>query len=117
MMTGKKKGSKGKEERTCDFKMHDHKPCGRKLYDDEHCIFHSEDIEGKKDKFNDAFWKEFERQKEREKEYDFKGFVFPGDILFMGTKFEKDSSFAGAQFSGKADFWGDWHVTKSIRAL
>ena len=45
-MTGKKKGGKEKEERTCNYKMHADKPCDRKVYDDEHCIFHSKDIEG-----------------------------------------------------------------------
>jgi hypothetical protein len=47
-MTGKKKGSKEKEERTCNAQRYDFKLCGRPLYDDEHCIFHSKDVEGKK---------------------------------------------------------------------
>jgi hypothetical protein len=103
-MTGKKKGSKQKERKTCDYKMHNGKSCGRKLYDDEHCIFHSKDIEGKKDKFNDAFRKEFERQK-NEKEYDFTGFVFPGDFAFLpGEIFKKRTSFDKAKSNGKAEF-------------
>ncbi len=103
-MTGKKKGSKQKEERTCSYKPIIGKPCGRTLYDDKHCIFHSKDIEGKRDIFNDAFWKEFERQIEHEGKYDFTGFVFPGDIIFEKKEFEKDVFFWYAQFSREALF-------------
>ena len=103
-MPGEKKGRNEKEERTCTFKTHDGKPCRRILHDDKHCIFHSEDIEGKKDKFNDEFWKEFERQKEHEEKYVFRGFIFPGDISFNSKEFEKDVDFLDAQFSGEANF-------------
>jgi uncharacterized protein YjbI with pentapeptide repeats len=103
-MTGEKKGSKEKERKTCDYKMHNGKSCGRKLYDDEHCIFHSKDIKGKKEKFDDEFWEEFERQKEYEENYDFTGFVFPGDFSFNGKEFEKNVDFMNAQFSGEVDF-------------
>jgi hypothetical protein len=103
-MTGKKKGSKKKEERTCTYQREEYKPCGRPLYDDEHCIFHSKDIEGKNDKFNDAFCKEFERQKEHEDTYNFSGFIFPGERLFDEENFEKDVNFNYAEFFGKADF-------------
>jgi uncharacterized protein YjbI with pentapeptide repeats len=106
MMPGKKKGGKGKEAMTCNAGRHDGKPCGRDLYDDEHCIFHSKDIDGKKDKFNDDFKKEFKSQKEREGPFDFSGFVFPGDIPFAGKVFEKVAYFRGSQFSGMADFIG-----------
>lgn len=112
-MTGKKRGRKQKEERTCTYQqIHDDKPCGRDLHDGEYCIFHSKDIEGKKEKFNDAFWIEFERQKEHGEEddfsgeeiYDFSGFVFPGKILFERKTFEKDVNFMDAEFYGKASF-------------
>ena len=103
-MRSKKKYSKQKEERTCGYKIWESKPCGRALYDDEHCIFHSKDIERKKYKFNDAFWKEFERQKEQEEIYDFKGFVFAEDISFEMYKFEKVVSFFAAHFTGNAAF-------------
>jgi uncharacterized protein YjbI with pentapeptide repeats len=106
MMTSKKKAKKEKAERTCGYKMHDVKTCGRELYDGEYCIFHSIDIEGKKEKFNDAFWKEFERQKDHEKIYDFTGFVFPVEISFTGKIFEKDVHFMQAKFSEKAYFVG-----------
>jgi len=91
-------------ERTCNYKMQNCKPCGRPLFDSEHCIFHSKDIEGKKEKFHGAFLKEFESQKEHEEKYDFTGFVFPGNISFMKKEFEKDVYFWNAKFSGEAHF-------------
>jgi hypothetical protein len=60
----------GEKKKDCTygklFEIQFVKPCGRPLHDDEHCIFHSKDIEGKMDEFDDAFWKEFERQKKDE---------------------------------------------------
>ena len=103
-MTGKKKGSKEKEERTCIYSTLGGESCGRELYDGEHCIFHSKDIEIKKEKFNDAFWKEFERQKEHEEIYNFTGFVFPGDITFERKEFEANAYFLFTEFTGEADF-------------
>ena len=99
-------GEKGKEKGSCEYPMHDDKPCGRDLYDVKHCIFHSEDIEGKRKEFENKFWEEFERQKAQGEIYDFTGFVFPGDISFEEREFEKDVSFWAAQFSGEADFEG-----------
>jgi uncharacterized protein YjbI with pentapeptide repeats len=80
------------------------KPCNRLQYDGEHCIFHSEDIEGKKNKFNVAFWKEFGRQKKDEEKYDFYGFVFTGEISFGEKELEKEADFGEAQFYGGANF-------------
>jgi uncharacterized protein YjbI with pentapeptide repeats len=94
-----------KEKKTCQFEWGDHK-CIRPSDIGEYCIFHSKDIEGKKDKFIDAFLKEFERQKEHEEIYDFTGFVFPGDIIIREKTFEKDVYFKVAQFSERADFMG-----------
>ncbi len=79
-------------------------PCGRELYDDKHCIFHSKDVEGKKAEFDDLFQEEYERQVKEGEGFDFIGFVFPGDISFDGKEFKKDVSFWIAEFSGKADF-------------
>jgi len=103
-MTSKKNGGKEKEKRTCDYEMDIGKPCARPLYDDEHCIFHSKDIQGKKDKFNEQFREEFDRQKEHEESFNFKGFIFPGDISFNEITFEKDVEFSYAQFFGDAYF-------------
>jgi hypothetical protein len=102
MMPGKKK----KEKKKCSYEIEfpDYKCSREALPGDEHCIFHSKDIEGKKDKFNDAFWKEFERQKEHEEIYDFTGFVFPVVISFKEKTFEKDAYFSSTKFSAVADF-------------
>jgi len=98
-------GKKEKEEKTCIYKeVWGEKLCGRPLYDDEYCIFHSEDIERKKAEFNDKFWSEFESQNEHEDNYNFEGFVFPGDISFNRKIFEKQVSFTLATFYGKAFF-------------
>ncbi len=96
-------GEKGKKKVTCEFRYLGYK-CDRPLYDDEHCIFHSEDIEGKREKFDEEFKKEFERQKTQEEKYDFNGFVFPNNISFEEIEFEKNVYFLEAQFSGVANF-------------
>lgn len=70
----------GEKKESCEYEG-----CERPLYDDKHCIFHSEDIEIK-DKFEDAFWKEFDRQKEQEEEYNFTAFVFPKSIWFSFSR-------------------------------
>jgi uncharacterized protein YjbI with pentapeptide repeats len=102
MMPGEKK----EEKKKCSYEYEefDYK-CNREaLSGDEHCIFHSENIEGKNKKFSYAFWNEFERQKKSNKGYDFTGFVFPGDISFKGKEFKKVAYFLDAQFSGGAYF-------------
>ena len=66
----------------------EHFACNRDAWaNDEHCIFHSKDIEGKKKVFKYRFWKEFERQKKKEKEYNFVGFIFPDFISFKKRSF------------------------------
>jgi hypothetical protein len=93
-----------KEKKTCNHTMHNDKACGRELYDNEHCISHSEDYEGKKSLFNDAFRKEFERQKKCEKEYDFSGFLFPDKIQFASGTFDKDIYFQRSVFLKYVNF-------------
>ena len=70
------------------------------------CIFHSEDIKGKKAEFDKAFWKEFKTKRKQGKGYDFMGFIFPGDVSFGGKTFEKAVSFYKAIFHGKTLFSG-----------
>ncbi len=94
---------KKKEKEKCKYETKFYKCSRVALPGDEHCVFHSKDIEGKKEKFNDAFWKEFERQKEYEEIFDFNGFIFP-DISFIVKEFEKGAKFYEAQFSGRAFF-------------
>jgi uncharacterized protein YjbI with pentapeptide repeats len=111
MMTGEKK----EEKKKCKYAWEDYKCSREALRDDEHCFFHSKDIEGKEKIFDAAFWKEFKRQKEQEEIYDFTGFVFPSAIIFDEfEKVEKDVIFTEAQFSGgilclKAQFHGEAH--------
>ncbi len=93
-----------KRKECCWKARHGGETCGRELHDEEHCVFHSQDIEGKKARFDDLFWKEFERQEKEEEKLDFSGFVFPGDISFEGKEFKKDVFFKKAQFSGEANF-------------
>ncbi len=86
-MTGEKK----EEKKKCSYEilLYRYKCSREALSGDEHCIFHSKDIEGKKDKFNDAFWEEFERQKKCDKKYDFTGFVFPPGFSFKEVELGK----------------------------
>jgi uncharacterized protein YjbI with pentapeptide repeats len=79
--------------------------CNRKTWqNDEHCIFHSKDIEGKKDEFNDAFREEFERQKKGEEKYDFMGFVFPDKFNLEGANLRganlREADLIGANLIG-----------------
>ncbi len=79
-------GENEKERNSCKFKLFDYR-CYRPLYDNKHCIFHSKDVEGKQDKFAEAFWKEFERQK-AQKKYNFTGFFFPPEFSFHESNFQ-----------------------------
>jgi uncharacterized protein YjbI with pentapeptide repeats len=95
---------KNKTGKTCTGFMHNRTPCNKPLHDNKHCIFHSNDIEGKKPGFNREFWQELARQEEEEELYDFTGFIFPEEISFEGTRFEKKVYFHDAQFYGKVKF-------------
>jgi hypothetical protein len=96
-----------KSEETCNYMMHNQERCGIKLYDNEYCIFHSNDIERKRDEFKDAFWQEFDRQNSRDEVNDFTGFVFPDELSFENITFDKKVYFNNARFFGKAKFGGD----------
>jgi hypothetical protein len=100
MMTGEK----GKKKGSCKYLMHGGKLCGRSLHDENLCVFHSKDIEGKKNGYNKAFWAEFKRQKDNEETYDFTGFIFPSPISFEEKKFEKKAIFLSSRFSENAYF-------------
>ncbi len=96
-----------KKKKQCTFERGMFPPCRRGLYDKKHCIFHSDDIEGKKERFKNEFWKEFERQgKDDEPFNNFVGFVFPEEISFEGKAFGKLTTFVGAKFVGDACFDG-----------
>lgn len=98
----------------CQVKMHDGNPCGRELFDDECCIFHSE----KEDKNPKLFQESFDAifKAVPPKCYDFTNFVFPKDVLFpkefprkvifLKSAFNGKVRFDEARFGGGADFGG-----------
>jgi len=88
----------------CQAKRYDKSPCGRPLYDAKYCIFHSNDIEGKKGKFEKAFWEEFKRQEKEDDIFDFTGFIFPEYISFNLQEFKRPLYLKNAEFQGKANF-------------
>lgn len=94
------------ETSQCKGKGHWGATCGRPLYDNEYCIFHSEAIFVKKKDFNEAFWEEFERQKREKYNYDFAGFVFPDSISFKNIKFDKETIFTCSKFYGEDTDFG-----------
>ena len=96
----KNSSKKINQPKKCKEERHDESPCNRPVYDEKHCIFHSEEIEKKRKDFDRAFSKEFDRQKKEDEYYDFKGFIFPDSISFAAIKFDKDVHFDGAQFTG-----------------
>ena len=66
-----------KKKKTCLYKRRfPLYECDRPLYDKEHCIFHSQDREGKKEVFREAFWEEYKAQKKNDESI-FTGFLFP----------------------------------------
>ena len=102
-MTGEKKDHK---KDTCGCRMNDGTICGRDLYDNKYCIFHSENKDRKKKDFKPKFDEELGMQMVKKKYYDFTGFVFPENFenISIFKKFDKDVYFVGTKFSGKADF-------------
>lgn len=96
-----------KKPKTCQARKYDGSVCRRDLYDDYYCIFHSRNIDGKKEKFNKEFKKEFERQKKEDEVFDFSGFIFPDSVSFRREKFHKNTYFKRVRFSGQNTFFQD----------
>jgi hypothetical protein len=92
---------KRKEAESCRHKMHGSNLCGRQLYDDDFCIFHSKDLEKKKKHYNAAFLVEFKRQEKKDPVFDFTGFIFPNSISFEDKVFLKNTYFSYAKFLGE----------------
>lgn len=90
--------------KVCQAIKNDESTCGRFLFDDRYCIFHSKDVENKRKIFDKEFWIDFERQKREEQEYDFSYFIFPNSISFEGITFDKCTYFNHAIFFGDANF-------------
>jgi uncharacterized protein YjbI with pentapeptide repeats len=92
------------QKKTCK-----HKLCDRETFNknDDYCIFHSKDIEGKKNQFNEAFDKEFKLQDQERDDFQFIYFIFPNDFdYFKENTIKKNICFDDATFKGEADFWG-----------
>lgn len=89
--------------KTCQVKMHDGKPCGRELYDDECCIFHSK----KEDKDGELFQKGLDGilRVVSVETHDLTSFIFPDGVTFL-SRFSRPVIFQGATFVGVADFAG-----------
>ncbi len=83
----------------CKGIRYDDSACGRILYDDHFCIFHSRNIEHKQKSFNKEFDNELIRQK-NEEIYDFTGFIFPDSISFKKYNFNKNVYFKRSKFYG-----------------
>ncbi len=66
--------------------------CGRDLYDEEFCIFHSKD-EGKVEAFMEAFWDEYKRKGGRRKF--FQDVFFPSGFSFRAASVRVESSAKG----------------------
>lgn len=102
-----------KEPKKCQVERYDGSLCGRPLYDDTHCIFHSMDIKKKRKEFDKAFKVEFKRQIIEGKVYDFSYFIFPHSTEFGGFCFDRTTYFKYAEFHGKeasficAEFHGE----------
>ena len=101
-MTNKKTES---NKKCCDHPMSDDSPCGRPLFDSEHCIFHSREDRKKRRKFSTLFEQELARQMDEEQVLDFSGFIFSDEVSFNGIQFDKTVVFHRASFLGaKTDF-------------
>lgn len=79
--------------------MHDGKPCGRELYDEERCIFHSK----KKNKDLDSFQKGLNRVLSMSSEtHDLTRFILPEGVVFPKI-LSKSITFRDAVFKGDVD--------------
>lgn len=87
--------------KTCQVKMDDGEPCGRELYDDKRCIFHSK----KEDKNLQLFQKGLDGilRVVSVETHDLTSFIFPQGVVFL-KKFSKPATFWHAVFKGDADF-------------
>ena len=95
------------ENKTCKYE-----DCSESVnfpHDEKSCVFHAlkENKGITVEQFNKLIWRRINA-----KTLNFKGFIFPGDIIFRGEcrkeggpiVFPRDVDFSGAQFEGAADF-------------
>ncbi len=97
--------------RVCSYEMLNGKPCGEAIFKDKegksdqdgYCIFHSKNLEEKKDKFDLEFKRKFEEyDQDPNQVYDFSGYIFPNSINLSDYKkvFEKSVIFDNSYFCG-----------------
>jgi uncharacterized protein YjbI with pentapeptide repeats len=92
------------DNKTCQIRMHDRKPCGRPhVPGDDKCICHT-----KRPGEHGSFRREVDEQLRRDDIHDFTGFVFPDEFSFGDKEFKRDADFERATFAGDAKFF---HVT------
>ena len=92
------------QKKICKYKFCDRETLNK---NDDYCIFHSKDIEGKKNQFNEAFDKEFKLQDQGEDDFNFIYFIFPNYFgYFKRNIIKKNIDFNSATFKGGADFVG-----------
>ncbi|MCK5126690.1 MAG: pentapeptide repeat-containing protein [candidate division Zixibacteria bacterium] len=93
------------EIKTCQGQVYDRKTgrnkyCDRLLYDDKHCICHSEDPHKDINQFKD----EVRKQLNREDCHDFSSFAFPENYSFKDTSLKHNVYFRDAKFAGGTEF-------------
>jgi len=73
--------------------------CGRPTHkESKYCIFHASAEEKTKEEFEQALKEYIKEIKKEDKGYNFKGFVFVGDINFNNIEFNEDPKFINAKF-------------------
>lgn len=93
--------------------------CGRPIHkESKYCIFHASAEEKTEEEFKEALKEYVNKIKKEDGDYDFKEFIFVGNINFNNIEFNEDPkfintkfiygaiSFIGAQFKGKTSFLG-----------
>ncbi len=89
--------------KTCPVLMHNGKPCGRKLWDNEYCICHSSDPSKNVDQFRIQI-SEILDNRLHTGPYDFSGMVFPRTFHEFPRVYDRVVFFDNASFLGDADF-------------
>jgi hypothetical protein len=94
--------------------------CGRTTHkESKYCIFHASAEEKTEDEFKEALKEYIQKIKKEDGDYDFKEFIFIGDIYFKkdlnitifknanfeNTTFEGNANFENTTFEGNANFW------------
>ncbi len=90
-----------KNQKICEYEGCN-EPINPHYPDSKYCIFHAPKEE--KGISVEDFNLLIINEKLKKKDYNFRGFVFPGKISFSGREFDKAADFSEATFSGEANF-------------